>query len=402
MTAKGMFSGVRVIELAQYVFVPGASVLLADQGAEVIKIEPPGLGDPYRNLKIGDGRELGNTNLAMEQNNRGKKSLALDLKNPQGREALLKLIETADVFITSLRPQAIRALGLDVDDLRARNPKLIYARGNGLGFKGAEAERPGFDASAFWARGGMSYVFTLPGNQPTPPRPAFGDHSGAMALAFAIAAALYKLKTTGEPTTVETSLLATAVWMLSSDITYSQTADYKIHKGGGNPFPLMRGYPTRDGRMIQLMLLDPRPHWPSLCRMLDLESLIDAPRFADNKARMENCDELVELIAARISARDWAEWAPYFEAWDAPWELVKTIEDVMQDPQVLANEMIFEQEVHGTAVRLVSGPATFDGCAAPIQSRCAPSMGEHTHALLQEVGYAEETIRQMKAAGIAA
>ena len=163
MSEKGIFSGVRVLELAQYVFVPGAGVLLADQGAEVIKVESTGTGDPYRSLKVGDGREVGATNLAMEQNNRGKKSVSLDLKSPEGREAFLKLVETADVFLTSLRPKALRSLRLDIDDLRARNPRLIYARGNGLGFRGAEADKPGFDASSFWARGGMSFAFTLPG-----------------------------------------------------------------------------------------------------------------------------------------------------------------------------------------------------------------------------------------------
>jgi crotonobetainyl-CoA:carnitine CoA-transferase CaiB-like acyl-CoA transferase len=149
MDLKRTFSGVRVIELAQYVFVPGGSVMLADHGAEVIKVEAPGTGDPYRSLRIGDGREVGQTNLAMEQNNRGKKSIALDLKSESGREALLRLVETADVFLTSLRPRALRSLRLDVADLRARNPKLIYARGNGLGFRGAEADKPGFDASSF-------------------------------------------------------------------------------------------------------------------------------------------------------------------------------------------------------------------------------------------------------------
>ena len=243
MGPQGVFSGVRIIELAQFVFVPGASVVLADQGAEVIKIETPGAGDPYRTLKVGDGREMGTTNLAMEQNNRGKKSVALNLKTDEGREALLRLVETADVFLTSLRPRALRALRLDVEDLRARNPALIYARGNGLGYRGAEADKPGFDSSAFWARGGMSHAFTLPGAPPTPPRPAFGDHSGSTSLAFAVAGALFKRAITSEPSVVETSLLQTAVWMLSSDVTYSQAPDYQTHKTGGNPFPLMRAYP---------------------------------------------------------------------------------------------------------------------------------------------------------------
>jgi len=166
MALDGVFKGVRVVELAQYVFVPGAGVMLADEGAEVIKVEIPGTGDPYRTLKVGDGREVGAVNLAMEQNNRNKKSIALDLKTEEGREALLKLIETADVFLTSLRPQAITALRLDLADLRARNPGIIYVRGNGLGFRGAEAGKPGFDASAFWARGGAA----MPSRRPASSR----------------------------------------------------------------------------------------------------------------------------------------------------------------------------------------------------------------------------------------
>lgn len=391
---QGMFSGVRIIELAQYVFVPGASVLLVDQGAEVIKIETPGHGDPYRTLQVGDGREVGALNLAMEQNNRGKKSIALDLKSEEGREALLKLIETADVFITSLRPKALKSLRLDVEDVRARNPRIIYARGNGLGFQGREADKAGFDSSCFWARGGFSHALTIPGNRPTPSRPALGDHSASISLAFAIASALYKRAMTGEPTVVETSLLQTAVWILSSDVTYSQAPGYSTHPKAASVarYPLLSAYPTRDGRLLQLMLLDPRPHWGPLCRILGIEELENDPRFADNAARMTNAQELVDIIGGKVGARDWAEWKPIFDAWDAPWELIQTIEEVAADPQVAANEMIFHIDVDGQKVRLVSGPATFDGRAAPIAFCGSPGMGEHTEALLSEVGYSANAI----------
>jgi crotonobetainyl-CoA:carnitine CoA-transferase CaiB-like acyl-CoA transferase len=393
----GIFSGVRIIELAQYVFVPGAGVLLADQGAEVIKIETPGSGDPYRTLRVGDGREIGSTNLAMEQNNRGKKSIALDLKTAEGREALLALIRTADVFLTSLRPRAIRSLGLDVEDLRAHNPKLIYARGNGFGFRGADADRPGFDASAFWARGGMAYAMTPPGQPLTPPRPALGDHAGAVGLAFGIAGALFKRATTGEPSVVETSLLSTAVWMLSADITYSQSPEYVVHHPSVHRFPLMYAYPTRDGRLLQLMLLDPQPYWPALCRMLDCEALASDPRFIDNVARTANGAALTALIAERIARRDWAEWRPLFEAWDAPWELIRTIHDVAADPQVMANDMLFDLALgDGLGVRVVAGPVAFDGRTAPQAGRCAPGLGEHTDELLRSSGYSEPAITALR------
>lgn len=399
MGLGGVFSGVRVIELAQYVFVPGASVLLADQGAEVIKVEPPE-GDLYRSVKVGDGRELGPINLAMEQNNRGKKSIVLDLKTEEGREVLLKLVETADVFLTSLRLKALRGLRLDVEDLRARNPRIIYARGNALGAKGAEADRGGFDATAFWARSGMSSAFTLPGNAPTPPRPALGDHSASMALAYAIAGALFRRSVSGEAPVVETSLLSTAVWMLSSDVTYAQGAGYAEH-ANVNKLPLVRTYETRDQRAIQLMLIDGRPYWASLCRLLGLEELIDDPRYADNEMRMHNAESLSAILGERIGSVDWEAWRPAFEAWDAPWELVRRITDVAEDPQVLANEMIFQVQAGEGSVWVVAAPATFDGRVRSHAVKGSPGMGEHTGDLLGELGYSAMAAAELNARGIA-
>src|SRR5262249_9653285 len=166
-------------------------------------------GDPYRTLRVGDGRETKSANLSMEQNNRGKKSVAIDLKTPAGRDVFMRLIETADVFLTSLRPKAIEKLGLGVEALRARNPKLIYARGNGVGFKGKETDKAGYDASAFWARGGFAHMLRPVGvDAPLSPRPALGDHASSVAVAYGIAGALFKRATTGEPSVVDISLLA--------------------------------------------------------------------------------------------------------------------------------------------------------------------------------------------------
>ena len=397
MANPGVFSGVRVLELAQHVFVPGAGVLLADQGAEVIHVETTGAGDPFRSLKLGGGRQLGNVNLALEQNNRGKKSIALDLKSEEGREAFLKLVETADVFLTSLRPKAIRALRLDVDDVRARNPKIIYARGNGGGCKGAEADKAGYDAVSFWARGGLCYAMTIPGNKSTPPRAAFGDHSGSVSLAFAISGALYKRAATGEPSVVEASLLSTALWMLSADVTYSQHPDYETHPEGGTRSPFLNGYITRDGRQIQFTLLDPNPVWPSLCKLLELEELLDDPRFKDPQGRQQNGEALADTIAERIGERDWADWREGFEAWDAPWELNRTVHEVSEDPQALANGMVFNLDIGDQTVRLVSGPATFNGHAGPIDRKGSPKLGEHTDALLAEVGYSAEALGKLRA-----
>lgn len=400
MSDKGVFDGVRVIELAQHVYVPGAGAMLADQGAEVIKIETIE-GDPYRTLQVGVSRNLGNINIAMEQNNRSKKSVALDLKSADGREALLKLVETADVFLTSLRPKAITGLGLDVEDLRARNPKIIYARGNGVGFKGAEANRPGYDASAFWARGGACYAFTRPGQQPTSPRPAFGDHSGSVGIAYGIAAALFRRATTGEPSVVENSLLSTACWALSGDITLTQLPQYQTHSARQLRRPLTYSYQTRDGRLIQLMILDPQPRWEALCRILGLDHIRDDPRFAEDQARNAEPDALIELIQESFGKRDYAEWKPLLESIDIPWELISSIEDVTRDPQVHANGIMQKMVVDGTEIDIVSGPTSFDGEPIHGKPHRAPTLGEHTSVLLAQLGYADDAIADLQQRGVA-
>lgn len=396
----GVFSGVRVIELAQYVYVPGAGVMMADQGAEVIKIETLE-GDPYRTLKAGGDRNLGTINISMEQNNRNKKSVALDLKSEDGREALLKLVESADVFLTSLRPKAIQGLRLDVDDLRARNPKIIYARGNGVGFKGAEANRPGYDASAFWARGGACYAFTRPGQQPTSPRPAYGDHTGSMALAFGIAGALFRRAMTGEPSVVENSLLATAAWVLSGDLTQTQLPQYQTHPQQPIRRPLTYAYATRDGKLVQLMVLNPQPRWAALCGILGLEGITNDPRFATSEARDGDPDALIALFAEAFSKRDFADWKPLLESIDIPWELISSIEDVARDPQVHANGIMQDMAVGDASIRIVAGPTAFDGEPIHGTPAPAPALGADTVQLLLEAGYGEAEVADLKARGVA-
>ncbi len=400
-----IFEGVRVVELAQYVFVPAASALMADHGAEVIKIETPGTGDPYRTLRIGDGRETATANLAMEQNNRGKKSVALDLKNPEGREALLKLIETADVFITSLRPLALTGLKLDPEDVLARNPKIIYARGNGLGFRGDEFNKAGYDASAFWARGGFADLLTAPdADVPTRPRPALGDHTSAMSLLAGISSALFRRERTGKGMVVETSLLQNAAWVLSSDLCYSRNSpNYDPHAGfaTGHTAPLMRAYKTSDGRFIQLMLLNPDKPWPELCAMIDQPELANDTRFVTNADRIKNGMELCGILDQAFRAKTWADWAPLFLKWNAPWELISNLEELGNDPQLQAAGTVFKMPLKsGEEVDVVAGPIGFDYECAPSKPVCSPALGEHSDEVLARIGISGDELARLRAASI--
>jgi crotonobetainyl-CoA:carnitine CoA-transferase CaiB-like acyl-CoA transferase len=400
---KGVFSGVRIVELAQFVFVPGAGALLADLGAEVIKLEGLG-GDPYRTVVIHDGRQTKSANLAMEQNNRGKKSVAINLKNPAGRELTLKLIESADVFLTSIRPKAIERLGLGLDALRARNPKLIYVHGNGYGFHGPDADRAGFDGSCFWARGGFAHALRAGvEGPPVRQRAALGDHTGALSIAMGIASALYRRERTGKPSHVQVSLLATAMWVLSADICASQTPGYTEALLYSREFeqPLARAYKTSDNRWVHLMLLDSQRYWPELCRRLDQPNLANDERFVSVDLRAKNGRALCALLDDIFSRITSGEVRVALGGWDAAWEFIATVCDVAADPQGFANGCFFDVKVSdGTSVRLVSGPVAIDGTPMQIEPTRAPLKGEHSDEVLQKLGISADRLDQLKAEGV--
>jgi crotonobetainyl-CoA:carnitine CoA-transferase CaiB-like acyl-CoA transferase len=402
----GAFSGVRVVELAQFVFVPGGGAILADLGAEVIKIEEPKGGDPYRSLRINDGRQTGSANLAMEQNNRGKKSLAIDLKSKEGRAVFLRLIETADVFLTSIRPGAIERLGLGVEALRKVNPKLIYVRGNGTGFQGQEKDRAGYDASCFWARGGFAEALRPKDHaRPIQPRPALGDHAGSANIALGVATALLRRERTGEPSVIDVSLLSTATWILSADLVLSKVPGYteKVANSNITQQPLTRSYRCADDRWIQLMFLDPQRYWPGLCERLGRPDLIEHPRYATIDLRAQHGLEVYDVLSEVFARKPARAWGDAFAGWDAPWEFIQSIPEVAEDPEVLANGHFFQVEVSdGTKVDLVTGPITVDGSAAPANPRRAPLKGEHTHELLGGLGLDTAELERMQRDGVIA
>ena len=401
--SSGAFAGVRVVELAQWVFVPVAGALLADWGADVVRIERPE-GDPYRGLMTqGIGTDGGGgVNLSIALANRGKRSVALDLRTEGGREILEKLIASADVFLTNFRPGALQRLGLDAETLTERYPTLIYARGHGYGARGPDADAPGYDASAFWARGGLAHVLT-PGelDRPIGQRGAMGDRNGAMALAFGMAAALLERTRTGKGKVVDVSLLATAMWTLSSDVLAAlQGAKPRAMSmsAAGYVNPLVGVYSTKDDRHISLVFLEADRYWPDFCRLIGRDELIDDPRFVDLAARKEHAEECVEIITAEFRSRTFAEWKELLSTLDAPWAPVQAVEELLDDPQVIANDYIGEvANDGGPSYRLPSVPVQFDGAGPEL--RRAPEHGEHSELILLELGYSWDDIAALQAAG---
>jgi crotonobetainyl-CoA:carnitine CoA-transferase CaiB-like acyl-CoA transferase len=395
------FEGVRVVELAQWVFVPVAGALLADWGADVIRIDRPE-GDPYRGLATqGIGTDGGGVNLSVALANRGKRSVALDVRAPQGQEVLHRLLERADVLLTSLRPAALERLGLAVDQVRARYPRLVYARGHGYGVRGPDADLPGYDASAFWARGGVGHVLTPPErDQPISPRGAFGDRNGGMALAFGIAAALLRRASTGEGSVVDVSLLATAMWTLSSDLLAAlQGGAPRAPQGRAMFNPVVGTFRTKDGRHVSLVFLESDRYWASFCELVGRPELARDPRFTDHAARGAHSAECVAVLDELFAGRTFAEWKELLDRFDAPWAPVQAVEELLDDPQVIANDYIGDVTLDdGRSYRLPRVPVQFDE-AAPGLAR-APEHGEHTEEVLLDLGYSWEDITALGEAGV--
>lgn len=397
--------GIKVVEVAMWAFVPACGGMLADLGADVIKIEPP-TGDPLRGLQIGglnDGPGR-NIDYSWESYNRGKRSVTLDLKQEAGRAVLVRLLEDADVFLTNLLPPARRAMEIDADTIRARFPKLIYASGSGSGPNGPENEKGGYDAISFWARGGVSSALTVDGAEHPvgPPGPAFGDTLSGSMLSGAICAAIAKRALTGAASTVDVSLLGTAMWSMQRYICQA-TAD-RIQK-----FPrpavqkphnvLVSNYRTSDGRFLALCMLQADKYWAPFCEVAGRPDLATDPRFADAVARRANIDACHEEVTALFAAKSLAEWKTILSRQDGQWDVVQDVGEMKDDPQAMANGYLKHVDYgDGTSIPMVGVPMLFDG--APMSSARSPELGADSDAVLVSLGYSEDEIIDLKVQGV--
>ena len=400
----GPLDGIRIIEVASWMFIPSGGSVLVDWGADVIKVEPM-TGDPQRAL-ITSGLlpgGAGGVNFMVEQPHRGKRSIGLDLAHPDGREALMKLVETADVFLTNYLPPIRRKLQIDTEHIRGRNPDIIIARGSGAGPKGPDAEKGGYDGASFWARGGMGMTMPeredgWPSGQPTA---AFGDVMGGLATAGAIAAALVKRERTGETSVVDVSLLATAMWQLSPMVIASKLFGFsKIPQGDRtrNPNPGVGTYRTSDGRFIALILLQSDKFWEDFVKRLGVPEMASDERFCDSTVRSQNGPECIARLDEAFGSQPLSYWQEALADFAGVWSPFQTLDELYEDPQVIANGYLPSMTAgNGDDIQLVASPAQFDEVAVEVTR--APEHGEHTELLLLDMGYDWDQIAAMKESG---
>jgi crotonobetainyl-CoA:carnitine CoA-transferase CaiB-like acyl-CoA transferase len=402
MSADNALSGVRVLEVAAWTFVPAAGAVLAEWGAEVIKVEPRDGGDPQRGLvTMGLVDPGGAVNYMIELPNRGKKSVAVDLTTEGGRQVVLELAKTCDVFLTSYLPSRRKRFGIDVDDIRAVNPNIVYVRGSGHGPQGPDADQPGYDGVSFWSRGGIGDALTPEGSEPIRPRPAFGDLLGGMTIAGGIAAALYKRKATGEGSVVDVSLLGLAAWTIGPDVSISQLhggAPAPTFEHRDAPNPLVGNYRTKDDRYVTLMMLQGDRFFPEAMRAIGRPDLIDDDRFADGAARFANRTTLIQMMDEAFAARTLSEWRDVLAPLSGAWGIVQTPGELHDDPAILANGYITTTAtMSGVPYELAVNPVQFN--ERHVTPAGAPEHGQHTEEVLTDVGMDWDLIEHYKETG---
>jgi formyl-CoA transferase len=399
---KTIFDGLKVLDCASFIAAPAAATVLSDFGADVIKIEPPGQGDPYRHLPHLPGYPQSEHNFAWMLESRNKKSLALDLSKPEGQAVLRRLVAEADVFITNFPPGVRARLGITYEELSPLNPRLVYASFTGYGEKGEEANKPGFDSNAYWARSGLMDLVRAD-THTTPARSVagMGDHPCAMALYGAIVTALYKREHSGKGSHVSSNLMANGIWA-NGILAQAKLCDAKFSERRPREHALnavTNHYQCRDERWLILSLLNEDRQWPTLARCLEREDLVTDPRFATRPDRHARSLELIKIFDGVFATKDLAEWRKILDGNGLVFGVVGILDDIPHDKQMIENEVLVPFE--GDTMLTVNSPIWVDG-SKKTKPRRAPGIGEHSDEILRKAGYDEAAIEKLRASGAVA
>ena len=398
---QGPLNGIKVVEVGMWVAGPSCAAVLGDWGADVVKLEDPGGGDPMRGATT---RATYNTDLRVrpgfELDNRNKRSVAADLRKAEGRAFALKIIDRADVFITNLRLDALERMGLAYSALCARNPRLVYATLNGYGHRGPDRMRPAFDYAAAWARSGLMATVAEPGNPPPGQRPGMIDHAAGLGLAGAISAALLARERTGRGQEVRISLFSMGLWMNATDLTVAliagQAPQPESRKERMNP--LWNSYQCKGGKWIYFVMLQADRHLKDFCVALGQPQWLSDERFTDFHARLQHSREITRAIEEVVATRTIEQWAPIFDRHGLFWAPVQSNEEVLKDPQLRAIGAIARVEHPEIPdCRIVKSPVEFSAEEASFSA--APQLGQHTEEVAREAGISWEEIARLKELG---
>jgi crotonobetainyl-CoA:carnitine CoA-transferase CaiB-like acyl-CoA transferase len=395
-----VFSGLRVLDVASFIAGPAATTILADFGADVIKVEPPGAGDPYRYFYKMPPNPICDTNYAWQLTNRNKRSIALDLKSEHAKPVLARLVKWADVLVTNFPPQVKMALGLTYEAVAPLNPQLVYADITGYGAAGAEADKPGFDITAYWARTGLMEVTHDAGSPPTLPIPGIGDHATASTLYSAIVTGLYLRKHTGEGSHVSTSLIAEGAWAAAAWIegALNKARFFGQHDRKRPPNALLNPYRTADNRWLLLVAAQPKD-WPGFAAAIGMPQLLQDPRFADPQQRGANAAQLVEILDPLFESQPLAHWKATLDAGRVIFGIVQNEEEIVHDPQMLANDILVPLAAPtGVATHTVNSPIQVAGVAKVAPGR-APGLGQHSMGILRELNFSDAEIGRLQDSG---
>jgi crotonobetainyl-CoA:carnitine CoA-transferase CaiB-like acyl-CoA transferase len=383
-----MLDGIRVVELGVWVAGPSAGGVLADWGADVIKVESAA-GDPMRRMLqviIGHGEPQ---SPPFDLDNRGKRSVVLDLRTDEGLDAMLRLVDTADVFLTNLRPEAVDGLGLGPEALMARNPRLVYASVTGYGREGPDAGRAGYDVGAFWARSGIAHATAPEGEPPPSLRGGLGDHVTGLTTTAGILGALFERERSGEGQVVETSLLRTGMyclgWDLGLQLRFGKAAPTQPRTENINP--MVNSYRAGDDRWFWLLGVESQRHFPDLCRAIGHPEWISDGRYASARDRRHHAVELIAALDELFASQPREAWTRAFDREGVWWAPVNSLDDAVVDPQALASGAIVDVVggAGAAAHRAVATPVGFSRTPATPRGG-VPGLGEHTDEVLRELG----------------